>query len=455
MSLFGTINTALTALQATQEALAITGHNIANAGTAGYTRQAPDLRALPLTAPDASADGSKPVAGGVVVAGVLRLRNAFADAEYRADAARQGSDQVLSEAMDQVQGLLGEPSGQGLQAAMDRFFQSWSDLANNPENPAIRATVREAAGALAGSVQRLWQGLDDSARAADAKLVARASALNTAAAQIADSNRIIAQMQSVGASAADVMDQRDLLLDQIARLTGAQVVPQADGSVNVTLGGRLLVGPQGAEPISIVAGAGGYTVLHWPDGSPVPVGGGAIAGLQQVRAELVPGLQTAVSNLTGALVGAVNSTHAAGYGLGGSTGVDFFDPASTPSTFQVGAAIAADLNQIAASGSGAPGDGSNAQALTRLAQQPLLGGSSVTAFWQGTAGTLGVQAQQVQRDLDADGMLLRQAEALRQSAGGVSLDEEAASMVRYQRSYQAAAKLVAVVDEMLQTLLAI
>ena len=453
MSLFTSMNTALTALHANGEALAIIGHNIANANTPGYTRQAPDLRALPLSPPGPAGGGTLAVAGGVAMAGVLRTRDQLADVEPLGGLARQGADQVLADAMDHLEGLLNEPSDAGLQAGLDRLFQSFADLANNPESTAVRATVRQEGAALAGTVRGLWQGLTAAAAAADAKIGAKVALVNTAASQVATYNHLITQAQAAGSGVADLLDQRDQVLDHLVALTGAQVVGQADGSVNVMLGGRLLVGAQGAVAITAAPGAGGVSTLQWPDGNPVKVSGGELSGLLTVRDQVVAGLQASLSDLTQALVTAVNATHAAGVGADGSTGTDFFDPASTPATLQLSTAVAGDLAKMAAARSTAPGDGAGALALSRLAQQPLLSGGTLVSAYQGMVGALGVQAQQAQRDLQADGLLVRQADALRQSSGGVSLDEEAAAMVRYQRSYEAAARFLSAMDELLDNLI--
>lgn len=453
MSLFGSMNTAKTALHTNEQALAITGHNIANANTPGYTRQTADIAALPLEVPNPANAPASALLGGVTVAGVQRIRDQFADNEYRADVGDQGMKQMLSNTMDHVEALLNEPSDSGLQASMSKFFQSFSDLSNNPESGATRAAVRQAGTALAGTIQHLWQGLGAAAQSADAQLAARAQEVNSDAAQIAALNVRVAQAQGQNSSAGDLLDQRDQLLDRLARLAGARAVVTANGTVNVTLGGRLLVGPAGANPITVAAGAASITNLTWADGSTVNITGGEIAGLQQGRDQVAGGLETSLTTLTNTLVTAVNSVHAAGTGLAGSTGVNFFDAASTPATIRLDSTVAGNANAIAASASGAPGDGSNAQKLSQLTGQPLVSGSTIPAFYQGVVGSLGIQARQTQKDLQATNLLVQQADSLRQSTGGVSLDEEATNMVRYQRSYQAAAKFVTTINDLLDTLI--
>lgn len=451
MSSISGLNVLLTALRANQQALFMTSHNVANASTEGFSRQTASMEALP---PVGGFLPEQQIGQGVVLGQITRVRNAFFDQQFRAENQSLGYYSTRKDALDQLQAITGEPSSTGIRETLQRFWSAWSDLANQPDGQANRAAVREAANALADAIRHQATQLSDLRTSLDQTISTRAQQINSVADQLASVNQEVVAAMGTGGNPNDLMDKRDLLLDQLSRLVRVQVLPQNDGSLGVVVGGGLLVDGATAHHLSPTPGTGGWTNLNWDyNGAQVNVSGGELAGLISARDTLVPDYQNQLESMTAALVQAVNTQHAAGTGLNGSTAQDFFDPASTASTIQISSAVATDLNNIAAGQSTAPGDGTNAQAIFDMQSQAVLSGATIQDFYRGMVSTIGVQAQVADRGQNTETVLTQQLNNMRQSTSGVSLDEEMTNMIKYQKGYEAAARMVSVMDGMLDTLI--
>ena len=451
MSSISGLNVLLTALRANQQGLFMTSHNVANASTEGFSRQTANMEALP---PVGGFLPEQQLGQGVVMGNLNRIRNAFFDQQFRAESQSLGYYSARHDALNQLQAVTGEPSDTGIRETLQRFWSAWGDLANQPDGLATRAAVREAANAVADSFRHQAAQLTDLRTSLDQTIATRAQEINSLADQLATVNRQVVAAIGTGSNPNDLMDKRDLLLDHLSRLARVQVLPQNNGSLAVVVGGGLLVDSFASHHILPTPGAGGTTDLKWDyDGSDVNITGGEVAGLISARDDLVPQYQTQLDTMVTALVQAVNTQHAAGTGLNGATGLDFFTAGSTVSTVTIDAAIAADLNNIAAAQSMAPGDGTNAQAMSNLQRQALLAGGTIEDYYRGMVSTVGVQAQVADRGKSTETVLTQALENMRQSTSGVSLDEEMTNMIKYQKGYEAAARVLTVLDGMLDTLI--
>lgn len=451
MSSISGLNTLLTALRANQQALFITSHNVANASTEGFSRQTVNMEALP---PVGGFLPDQQIGQGVTLGQITRVRNAFFDQQFRAEYQSLGYYSARKDALDQLQAVTNEPSDTGIRDTLQRFWSAWGDLANQPDAQAARAAVREAANAVADAIRHQANQLSDLRTSLDQTVATRVEEINSLGDQLASVNQQIVGALGTGSTPNDLMDQRDLLIDQLSKLVRIQALPQNDGSLGIVVGGGLLVDGATAHHIAATPGAGGWNKLTWDyDGSAVNVNGGELAGLLSARDGLVPGYQSELESMTQALVQAVNTQHATGVGLNGATGLDFFDPSSTASTIAVSAAVAADLNNIAAGATSAPGDGDNAQAISAIQRQAVVGGGTLEDFYRGMVSGVGVQTQVADRGLNTETVLTQQINNMRQSTSGVSLDEEMTNMIKYQKGYQAAARLMSTLDGMLDTLI--
>jgi flagellar hook-associated protein 1 FlgK len=190
--------------------------------------------------------------------------------------------------------------------------------------------------------------------------------------------------------------------------------------------------------------------------------GGNLGGLLEVRDRLVPAYQQQLDELAQQVITQVNAVHSAGTDLQSpatSPALDLFNPAATvagaAANFAVNSVVAADVRYIAAGQSGGPGDNANARALADLASQHFLAGGTQT-FAEGFAAiqfTIGTDEQGATQQSEIGQAMLHQLENSRDAYSGVSLDEEATDLIRFQRAYQAAARYVSVIDQLTEDLI--
>lgn len=451
------------ALFTEQRALDITGHNIANANTEGYTRQVADMTAtLPYTVPAFNSPVTPMQVGtGVEISQIKRIREGFLDTQIRKETTTLGYWESKQYALKKIEVILREPSDNGLRTVMDKFWGSMQELSKNPESEGVRALVRETGVTLANTFNQLSKQLTDLKTDADTSIGIKVGEANNYASQINALNKEISVLQAAGQNANDLRDKRDLLIEKLSKLMNITYSEDAAGIVTVTVGGVNYVDATTAVTgiINTINKTGLGATLNWtlPPAGPVTITGGEIFGLNEVYTTITTNYLTDLDNLASTFAAEVNALHSAGFGLGAvpPTGNNFFagGPPITAANIQVAAPILADLKNIAAAktAAGSPGDGGNALAMAQLKQKLTMSAGTVTFddFYRSLASRLGVQSQEAIRMSDNQDFLLNQLKNNRNEISGVSLDEEMTNMVRFQQSYNAAARLVTAMDEMI------
>ncbi len=443
------------ALLAQQYSLTTAGHNMANVDTPGYTRQRVNLAA---TDPFVSTVGR--IGSGVRVTNVLQARDLFLTGQYR-----QGNDQLnrwsaRQRAMNEVETIFQEPSEEGFGKSLDGFFAAWHTLSQNPESSAGRAAVREQASLVANAFHQTSARLSDLEKSLDSEIAGRVTTINQLAANLSEVNRAIARTELGGAQANDLRDRRNLMIDQLSQYTDVQVIEMNNGVARVFIGSMELVEQASYNPLSAVTtGAGNQTqtTITWQGSSiPVKFSSGELAGLMEARDELVPQYSARLDELAASFVQNVNSLHAQGYGLDGATGRNFFNPAGlTAIDIELSSDITGDLNKIAASKSGGPGDNAAATEIANLQKTYTMNNGTATFndYYAEIVGTVGVRAAEANDATKNADLVLQQIEFSRQSVQGVSLDEEMTNLIKAQHAYAAAAKIVATMDSAINTLI--
>lgn len=468
MSILLGLNTALRGLMAQQQAINTVTHNISNANTPGFSRQDVVLETTdPFTVPTQNRASLKGQVGtGVTISQIRRIRDGFLDTQFRQQNQELGFWEAKSNGFEQIEGLFNEPSDNGLGNQLGQFWNRWRDLTNDPRNQAMRLALKEQAANLASFIQSSYTTLTRQRSEIDKQIVLRVAQINSLAAQIASLNEQIQKVKAVGDNPNDLEDRRDLLLDEMTKLIRVSSFETDQGVMVLSVGGVQLVGQGFLNQIDATQlNASGYHELTWEsDGSNVTLLGGELKGFFDLRDTIIPDKQAAINALATALITEVNAVHSAGYGQDGvTTGLNFFS-GTDASDVGINATIAADPTKIAAATvANAPGDGSNAAAIGALQFALVMGGSSyvgsltgtasIDSFYQGFISTLGVESQQAQRSEANVSLLIQHIEAARGSTSGVSLDEEAANMIKYQRAYEASARMVTTLDSMLDTLI--
>lgn len=444
--LFSSLAMASRSLEAQRAGLDVAGQNISNINTPGYARRRLELAEV--------AYGAR----GVEVVGVRALRDTVLDRRVQAaipDEAREGA---IANALSLVETSLGAP-GAGIDGRLAALFDAFAALSADPTSAVARDGVLLQARQLAASFKDVANRFTDSARLADNAIRAAVGEVNTLTTQIAKLNDAI-----ITAGNADVdalKDQQLQAIEKLSALTSVSVLNRTDGGVDLTLpSGRALVIGGSQYDVSITNGANGYATLNL-GGANVTADftSGKIGGLSYTRDTLVPGYVASLDALAYEVAQQVNTLHQTGFDANGNAGVAFFTPpaavAGAAAAFAVNPAVSANGQLIAASQTGAPGDNGVAKALAALRDQKVLfgGTATLTEGWAQLAYTIGADGESARAEEQSRHELTDQVMALRDQVSGVSLDEEAASLIKFQRAYEANAKYFTTVDDLLVSLM--
>lgn len=462
-STFSGIETTLRGLRTQQRAVDVINHNIANANTPGFSRQAAIITTTPpYTVPARNMAGTPGQMGtGSTVEAIQRMRAGFLDIQYRDQAQHLGDATARSRVYAAVEAIFNEPYETGFNGTLEQFWQAWHSVTQHPSDSAVRVTLLESATALADGLNSIRQQLQTERRAVANELRMQAGQINELAQRIAGLNAEISKVLGSGQQPNDLMDQRDLLLDQLRELTNASVVPVPGGAVNVYIGGRPLVDRVHASAIDATQDpiSGDMTLTWQDDGSPVAVTSGTLNGLLHMHNVALPRIIGDIEAILDTLVAEVNAQHQLGYGLndpaGPPPGRDFFEVLPN-GDIRVSAALIADPSLVAVSAiAGTPGNADIALAIAAIRDKLTLGAGSASIgdFYQTLVARVGSEARQAINDERYQESLARMIDRRRQEVSSVSLDEEAANLVKFQHAYQAAARAMTVVDEMLDLLI--
>lgn len=471
------LNTAVRALITSQQALNTTAHNIANANTPGFTRQDVHLITTePFTFPTGNrAALAGQVGTGVTISEVRRIRDQFLDTQFRLQNQGLGQQDTLAQGLHQIEDFFNEPSDHGLGQQLARFWSAWSALVADPQPGALasRITLRAQASDLTAFIRGANSQLVQQQQHLDEQVLGSVDQINGIAKQIGALNDQIGSVLAVGDTPNDLRDRRDLLLDQLSKITRVSAFENDRGIEMVTMGGVQLIGDGFVNTVTTQL-SGGFHALFWSsDNSSVTITGGEIKGLLNLRDTTIPGLRTDLNTLAATLVSDVNAQHELGHTLNDSTnnslasatGIDFFKTVAgkEAATIDISDDVQNDTNNIAAgTNSGAPGDSANAVAIADLKFSLLVGESASLAgdgtatvedFYRGMISKLGTQGQQAQNQAANQQLLVQHLDTSRQSISGVSLDEEATKQIEFQRAFEGAARLVSTFDSMLDTII--
>ena len=555
MSDFSGLHVALSSLYAQRRGLELAGHNIANANTEGYSRQRVDMVNVgpPLTPAFWSTwegDG-----GGVRVQDVLRYRDQFLEIRAALEHGSQGHLEQLKGVLGRLEQLFAEPGDMGIGRQLTEFWAGWDDVANNPGDSAARAALLERASTLVTGFTETSEAISQIRTDTITELRAAVTEVNTTASTIAQLNEAIKTAEISGLSSNDLQDQRDLLVNKLAGLTGASIRPAEFGQVNVILGGTPLVMDDRSYNLT-VDDTGTPVVVRWEkDNFPASISSGTIGGKLEAINTTLPGYLTSLDAIATDLISEVNGLHAAmtgsvatanqdqstagnlqfqlslnggAYqtvtvagadwsGVGGAAALDAALQAAVDAAIGAGTAtvavtggngsplsvsitpvgtnaittretasdagfalllgttavgsdgvggrrmfegtsaatltvsddVAGNPNAIAAGvAGGGPLDGSLALQLAELASST----TGPDALYRALIVGLGVDAQTTNRRFDIQQESTNRVDEARTSVSGVNIDEEMVSMVQFQHAYDAAARFMTTIDEMLDTL---
>jgi flagellar hook-associated protein 1 FlgK len=454
MGSFAGLNIGLSSLLAQRRALEVTGHNLANVGSDGYSRQRVEMSsdAGPITpALWARYEGA---GNGVRSGSITRMRDEFLELRGYQEHAAESHLAEVKTTFERVEGFFAEPSDTGLAAQLADFWAGWDDIANRPDDLAARAQLIERAGTLTTSFQRLDTDLQLLRSQSVEQVDALVSEVNSTASRIAALNGTIQSALASNLNANDLMDQRDVLVSKLADTIGVTVRPGDAGTLDVFVGGTALVRGTRSEELRVTIGSDpAQTVsVNWVKDGLEATMTGRVGGLLDTINDVVPRYRADLTAVAAQMRDETNAVHVTGYDLNGDAGVAFF--VDTPTGVTVNPAVKNDPNLIAAAstfvdlGGGVTAGTSDGKVAAKLAQ---LTGADTT--YRKLVVALGVEAQSANRRAEIQSAITLQIDGAREAEAGVNLDEEMTNLIAYQHAYSAAARFVTAVDETIETLI--
>jgi flagellar hook-associated protein 1 FlgK len=451
-SLTTVLDTSLSAMFAAQAGLATTSHNIANADTPGYTRQSNHLAARQPIRFHFGAIGQ-----GVDVVTIKRSQDDFLLNTLRAQQSKHASYESIDSALYEIEQILGSIDNDHLSEAINNFFGAWSDLATAPTDPSRKQQVVSMASTLVTDFHSINASLEDLEANIDQQIEDEIGALNDYLTQIGALNGQIMAAEVGGQPANDLRDQRDLLVTELSKIAAVTTEEREDGSLDIILGGRTMITRTSVQQFTTTYEQTdhGYEMTVVTEGNyhEVDLPGGRLSGLLTSRDEYVQDFREDMDRVASMLIDAVNELHVQGQ-TGSSAGVLFFSGDSMH-TITLNPMLEEDPNLVATSRSGEAGDTDIAREIAALAEQAAPGESeTVGDRYRGVLIDVASKRSGFEFLVDNQASAVSAVEAKIASTTGVSLDEEAASMVRYQNSYAAAARVITAAQEMFDTLVA-
>ena len=330
MNSFSSINTALSALQAQQRALDTTGHNIANANTEGYSRQRAELStARPYTSPGMNMPTTAGQVGqGVQVDNINRLRDDFIDGQIRRESQAGGYWDKMSEGLNRLELIYNEPSDNNLSNSLNEFWGSLQELSNDPQDSAIRSTVRQRAVTLTDTFHSLHDQMAEFKSSINNDVHATVDEVNSIIERIGDINKEIVHIKGSGQQPNDLLDTRDKLFDQLNEKVDARGQTDSRGNLDISIGGVKVVSGSSTNQLEIREDPDNnyQDTIHYSNiGKEIQVERGELKGLLEVRDEVIPGQLTELDTIAREMAEHFNQIHSTGYDLDGEQGGDFFE----------------------------------------------------------------------------------------------------------------------------------
>jgi flagellar hook-associated protein 1 len=452
MSLNSIMNSSLSGMYLARAGLQTTSHNISNSGRAGFSRQ--QLMTGSIAGQDS---GFGVLGGGAEATGVRRITDNFLVDRMRGQGARLTYYSQMSSSLSDIEIVMGSVNDDNLGSAVNEFFASWNDLGTPPVNNSLRQSVLHSGQRLSEEFNNLATNLNGLADELDLQIEDGVRELNARLEAVAMLNQQILTAEAGSSVANDMRDQREIILGEIAALTDIDVQSRNDGTVDVIINGRAVVVRDDAELLSVVRDEGRdgqpgrFSISIGQRGDSIEMGQGHLSALIESRDSNVIDALDNLNEIASSFIDKINELHVQGETNNGH-GVMFFTGTSALN-MQVNSAIEEDVSLIVTSRQGYDGDTDLAKEIAAMSNTEIDNkgttlGNLFTGMVVDFASRSGSSNFLVEGQLQVVQSLENRIEGLR----GVSMDEEAANMARYQNAYDASARMVSVVQEMFDTL---
>ena len=445
--LLNALSISMSALAADQAEVDVSANNLANSSTPGYARRRVVLEEQPSYSSGSVGD----IGSGVSVGSVQSIRDPLLDARVQQETQQQSASQEIVNAMQPVQTLFVSGNG-GVADAMSAFFNGLQELSTSPTDSTLRATALTDANNLASAFQTTATQLTGTQQSLDLGVTQSVNQINQLTAQLAKVNAQLTSAQGSGLSGNDLEDQQQSLMSQLSSLIGFSVTQSSEGVTLTTANGTpLVVGGDSFALSTAVNSSTGFQDVLSAQGQDITsqISAGQLGGMIQARDGQIAGVLSSLNTLATSFAGAINTVNENGYDLNGVQGTAMFSVTPGNGAAASMSVALTDPSQIAASASAtASGDNSNLLAMINVGTQPLVNSQTPTQFLSGMVFQIGNDVSQAQSESDAGSLMLQQLQSEQGSVEGVSTDEEASNLLTYQRAYQAAARVVSVVDDL-------
>jgi len=461
LGLNGTLDLAARSLAVQQEEMTVTGQNLANVNNTAYADEQLDVSESPPLETPAGDEGT-----GIQINAITESRNPLLDSQIQAEASvtasltaqqtnLQNAEAYLDEQITSSTSSATPDSPNGLAADLSNLFGSFQSLSTDPSDLSLRQTAVQSAQQVTAQFNQVSAQLSTVQANLNTDVQNDVASSNQDLNTIASLNEQIVAAQAAGGSADQLVDQREQTLENLAGLANFSTTAQANGAVNVSIGGVTMVaGGTATDQLQAYdPGNGQLQVQAQNAGTHITLTGGSIAGEITARDGALASLQSGLNTLASQLITQVNTIYSAGFDLNGHTGQDLFTGTGA-SDIGVNNNVVTDPSQFQAAGvAGAAGDNTVALALAQLGNQNVAGLNNQTfsANYAQTVSDLGNAISSVNDQLNNSQAVSQMLTNDRASVSGVSIDQEMSSLIEYQKAYEASAELITTLNQMLQT----
>jgi flagellar hook-associated protein 1 FlgK len=469
-SAFRGLSIGVSAVFANQRALDVTGHNISNVNTPGYTRQMISNSASFYQKVGQAGNGRQLQLGyGVDVQEIRQYRDEFLDKKFKKESTELGYWSTRYTSIQELETILSDNTEDGLQAVMNNFWNSWEQLSKPTGGLTARAMVKENAIAFVETVKNMDNTLVGFRKSKDTEIKENVEKVNKMAKNLAGLNLEIKKLEAHGVVANDLRDERNNMIEELSGLAKIQVV--VSDSINISLEGRMLVEGSRYEQIGIVPDTtnSGFVRMVWAStNEKLEITAGSIHSMFESRDKLVKGFREQLNQFVKGVAGEINAIHITGYGTKDAEHRYFFVNALDKSGNGIDLSTIAfnpDLNEYdniaAAEEAFNYEDNRMALKIATLRQNDYFSADGYVStgpdskytfdeYYRSIITSLGNLGQEASTAVDAQKLLVDQIQYRRQAISAVSLDEEMSNLIKYEHSYNAAARIVNAMDELLE-----
>ena len=463
------MNVGQRAMMNSQSALHTVSHNIANKNTEGYSRQKTETFSnFP------NGHGKMRIGTGARAASIQRVNNPYLEKQLAGEKSQLGFLSGQSTAMMRLEQVYNEQQVEGLNSSIVKFFNSFRELSTNPENMAKRIAVKESADLLTRDFHRVSEQLADIRKEANGQISQHINEVNSLTQEIASLNMQVQKVEIGGGFANDERDRRDALLKQLGEVIDVKWAEGKDSTVTISAADdAILVVGNDARRLEAVPTAGrdnkaegDFDVMYYHHEYAEPmvltdrIKGGRLGGLLSVRDGDVVEFERKIDMMAFEVGNRVNDLHRQGHNAYNQRGEDFFshveEQHGSAQMMRLNPTVMGDVGRIVAGvDPNSPGDNRIANMIGDLQHSKSLldGATSIDEYYNGMVAELGLRTQKVNSMLEAQQGVVNQLENLRESYSGVNIDEEVASMIEWQKQFDASARVIRTADEMLETVI--